>query len=370
MAVRDGGGWASGCRGLRPALAWRGGGILLLLAAAAVFPLVFTNPLVTTIAVDTMIFVGAASAWNIFSGYSGYISLAHAVFFGCGAYIAAIASRDWNLNGTVIFAMLPLGGLVAAGVAVLVGLIALRVRRHTFVVVTIAIFFIFQLMAFNFWFTGGTSGISAPFLVWNPATYNNPFYYMALCIAVATVALSWLIRRSRFGLQLRAIRDDEGRTTSLGVKTMQVKLGALVISAFVVGTLGALWFYFIAQVLPASGFDPAFDLVIVLMAFFGGVGTVAGPVLGALIIEPAQQYFTQQFPNAFLSQITLGAVFLAVIVLMPRGLIPTAGEKLTSWRARRAGRAPPAVPAAGTRKTAVAADPGPAADASAPENLR
>src|SRR5690349_21213252 len=186
MAVRDGGGWASARRGLRPALAWRGGGILLLLAAAAAFPLVFTNPLVTTIAVDTMIFVGATSAWNIFSGYSGYISLAHAVFFGCGAYIAAIASRDWNLNGTVIFAMLPLGGLVAAGVAVLVGLIALRVRRHTFVVVTIAIFFIFQLMAFNFWFTGGTSGISAPFLVWNPATYNNPFYYMALCIAVAT----------------------------------------------------------------------------------------------------------------------------------------------------------------------------------------
>jgi branched-chain amino acid transport system permease protein len=370
MAVRDGGGWASGRRGLRPALAWRGGGILLLLAGAALFPLVFTNPLVTTIAVDTMIFVGAASAWNIFSGYSGYISLAHAVFFGCGAYTAAIASRDWNLNGTVIFAMLPLGGLVAAGVAVLVGLIALRVRRNVFLVVTIAIFFIFQLMAFNFWFTGGTNGISAPFLVWNPATYNNPFYYIALGIAVATVALSWLIRRSRFGLQLRAIRDDEGRTTSLGVRTMRVKLGALVISAFVVGMLGALWFYFIAQVLPASGFDPAFDLVIVLMAFFGGVGTVAGPVLGALIIEPAQQYFTQQFPNAFLSQITLGAVFLAVIVLMPRGLIPTAGEKLTSWRARRADRAAPAVQAAGTRRTAVAADPGPAADASAPENLR
>jgi branched-chain amino acid transport system permease protein len=354
---------------LRPALAWRGGGILLLLAAAAVFPLVFTNPLVTTIGVDTMIFVGAASAWNIFSGYSGYISLAHAVFFGCGAYTAAIASRDWQLNGNVIFATLPLAGLVAAGIAVPVGLIALRVRRHTFVVVTIAIFFIFQLMAFNFSFTSGISGISAPFLVWDPQTFNNPFYYLALAIAVATVALSWLIRRSRFGLQLRAIRDDEGRTTSLGVRTMRVKLGALVISAFVVGMLGALWFYFIAQVLPASGFDPAFDLVIVLMAFFGGLGTVAGPVLGALIIEPAQQYFTQQFPNAFLSQIIIGAVLLAVIVLMPRGLIPTVGEKLTSWRATRASRAAAATHAAGTRKAALATDPGPAADASARENL-
>jgi branched-chain amino acid transport system permease protein len=357
-------------RVLRSATAWRGGGILALLAAAVVFPFVFNNPLVTTIGVDTMIFVGAASAWNIFSGYSGYISLAHAVFFGCGAYTAAIAARDWQLNGNVVFATLPLGGLVAAGIAVPVGLIALRVRRHTFLVVTIAIFFIFELMAFNFSFTGGTSGITAPFLAWSPQTFNDPFYFMALAIAVGTVALSWLIRRSRFGLQLRAIRDDEGRTRSLGVPTMRVKLGALVISAFVVGVLGALWFYFIAQVLPSSGFDPGFDLAIALMAFLGGLGTVSGPVVGALIIEPAQQYFTQQFSNSYLSQIVLGAVFLAVIVFMSRGLIPTVGERITSWRAKRSSREAATVEVAGTREAALAVEPGSAADTSARENLR
>jgi len=370
MAVQDGTGLIGGRLGLRPAAAWRGGGILVLLAAAAVFPLVFTNPLVTTIGVDTMIFVGAASAWNIFSGYSGYISLAHAVFFGCGAYTAAIASNDWQLNGNVVFATLPLAGVIAAGVAVPFGLVTLRVRRHTFLVVTIAIFFIFQLMAYNFSFTGGTSGLSAPFLNWLPQSYNNPFYYLALAIAVATFALSWLIRRSRFGLQLRAIRDDEGRTRSLGVPAMRVKLSALVISAFVIGMLGALWFYFIAQVLPESGFDPAFDLSIALMAFLGGLGTVAGPVLGALIIEPAQQYLTQQFPNAFLSQIALGAVFLAVIALMPRGLIPTVAERITSWRAKRSNRVPADADVAGPGKAVPAAEPGPAADASARENSR
>jgi branched-chain amino acid transport system permease protein len=355
---------------LQVAAAWRGGGILALLAAAAVFPLVFSNPLVTTIGVDTMIFVGAASAWNIFSGYSGYISLGHAVFFGCGAYTAGLAARDWQLNGNVIFATLPLAGLIAAAVAVPFGLIALRVRRHTFMVVTIALFFIFQLMAFNFSFTGGTTGITAPFLAWDPQTFDDPFYYLALAIAVGTAVLSWLIRRSRFGLQLRAIRDDEGRTPSLGVKTMQVKLGALVISAFVVGMLGALWFYFIAQVLPASGFDPAFDLVIALMAFFGGLGTVAGPVLGALVIEPAQQYFTQQFPNAFLNQIALGAVFMAVIILMPRGLIPTIGEKIMSWRAKRSGLLAAAMQIAGTRKAAPAAESSPAHGSSTRESSR
>lgn len=370
MAVREGVGPVSGHRGLRADFAWRGAGLLVLLAVAVVFPLVFTNPFVTTIGVETMIFIGAASAWNIFSGYSGYISLAHAVFFGCGAYTAAIASIHWQLNGNAIFTTLPLASLVAAGIAVPIGLIALRVQRHTFLVVTIAIFFIFQLMAFNFSFTGGTSGLDAPFLNWDPQTFNDPFYYIALVIAAGTVALSGLIRKSRFGLQLRAIRDDEGRTRSLGIQNMRIKLSALVISAFIVGMLGALWFYFIAQVQPASGFDPAFDLVIALMSFLGGLGTVAGPVLGALIIEPAQQYFTQQFPNDYLSQIALGAVFLAVIVLLPRGLIPTIGEVMNSWRGKRSSCLAAAVEETKPSKATLATEPGPSADASARESSR
>jgi branched-chain amino acid transport system permease protein len=325
-------------RGRLQATAWRGGGILALLAAVAFFPMVFTNALVTTIGVDTLIFVAAAAAWNIFSGYSGYISLGHAVFFGCGAYTVGIAARDWQLTGISVFALLPLAAVVAAAIAVPFGLVALRVRRHTFVVVTIAIFFIFQLMAFNFSFTGSTTGVSAPFLAWNPGTYNDPFYYLALAIAVGTVGLSWLIRGSRFGLQLRAIRDDEDRARGLGVRTMRVKLAAFVISAFVTGLVGGLWFYFISQVLPQSGFDPAFDLSVALMAFLGGLGTVSGPVLGALVLVPAQQYLTEQFTNDYLSQIVLGSLFLAVILLLPRGVIPTASEKITSWRARWSGR--------------------------------
>jgi branched-chain amino acid transport system permease protein len=335
---------------------------MALLAALALFPLVFTNPLVTTFGVDTMIFVVAASAWNIFSGYSGYISLGHGVFFGTGAYTVGIAARDWNLTGNAVFWLLPLAAVVAAMIAVPFGLMALRVRRHTFFVVTIAVFFIFQLMAFNFPFTGGTSGITSPFLAWNPGTYNNPFYYLAMAIAAGTVGLSWLIRGSRFGLQLRAIREDEGRARGLGVRTMRVKLAAFVISAFITGLIGGLWFYFITQVLPPSGFDPAFNATVALMAFFGGLGTVAGPVLGALIIEPAQQYLTQQFTNDFLSQIVLGGVFLAVILLVPRGVIPTVGEKMTSWRAKLSGHPPDRVAVAAGRP---AREPG-AAGAGAP----
>jgi branched-chain amino acid transport system permease protein len=326
-----------------PAL--RRAGLAVVLLAACGFPLVFTNQQVASIGVDTLIFVTAAVAWNIFSGYSGYISLGHAVFFGSGAYAAGVAARDWQITGPAELALLPLAAVVAAAIAVPFGLVALRVRRHTFVVITIAIFFIFQLMAFNLAFTNGTIGLNAPFLLWGPVAFNQRFFYIALAIAVATIGLSWLIRRSRFGLQLRAIRDDEDRASGLGVRAMPVKLAAFVISAFVTGLIGAVWFFYIGQVQPQTGFDPIFDLTVALMAFLGGLGTAAGPVLGALILEPAQQYLTQQVSNSYLSQILLGAVFLLVILLLPRGLIPTAGERITSWQARR--RQAAAAPAAG-----------------------
>ena len=329
--------------------AWRPGGALAVLAVFAVFPLVVTNGTVTTIAVDTLIFAVSAVAWNLFSGYSGYISLGQAVFFGTGAYVVGIAARDWHLTGDTVFALLPLAGVLAGVLAVPLGLIALRVRRHTFVVVTIAFFFIAQLTATNLSVTGGSSGIIAPSPNWDPATFNNPFYYIALALLVVTTVASWLIRRSRFGLQLRAIRDDEDRAAGLGVRAMPVKLTAFVISAVVTGMAGGLWFYFIGQALPQFAFDPFFDLSVVVMAFLGGLGTLAGPILGALIIEPGQQWFTLQYTNEYLSEILLGVLFLLVILFLPRGIIPTAGELVTKFRARlrqrRADAAgPPPVP--------------------------
>jgi branched-chain amino acid transport system permease protein len=316
------------------AAAWRPGGALVVLAVFAVFPLVFTNATVTTIAVDTLIFAVSAVAWNIFSGYSGYISLGQAVFFGTGAYTVAIAARAWHLTGDTVFALLPLAGALAGVLAVPLGLIALRVRRHTFVVITIAFFFIAQLTATNLSVTGGSSGILAPSPNWAPETFNNPFYYIALALLAVTTVASWLIRRSRFGLQLRAIRDDEDRAAGLGVRAMPVKLTAFVITAVVTGMAGGLWFYFIGQALPQFAFDPFFDLSVVVMAFLGGLGTIAGPILGALIIEPGQQWLTLQYTNEYLSEILLGVLFLAVILFLPRGIIPTGSELITKFRAR------------------------------------
>jgi branched-chain amino acid transport system permease protein len=310
--------------------------VAVLVIVGLIFPLVVTNPTTTQIAVDTLLYVAAAVAWNLFSGFTGYISLGHAVFFGVGAYTVGIAAQDWHVTGDLEFALLPLAALAAGLVAIPFGLIALRVRRHTF---TIAIFFIFQLMAYNFRFTGGSVGIPAPFLTWAPDSYNNPFYYLALALAIGVALLAWLIYGSRFGLQLRAIRDDEDRARGLGVRAMRVKLTAFVISAVVTGLVGAIWFFFIQQVLPQYGFDPLFDLTVALMAFLGGFGTLWGPVVGALALEPLQQSLTLRLSNSYASELIWGTLFLLVILFLSRGVLPIAGEKITAWQARRARRA-------------------------------
>jgi branched-chain amino acid transport system permease protein len=316
--------------------------VLAALVVLILFPLAENASQGTmSIAVFAVMFMAAVSGWNIFSGYSGYLALGHAVFFGVGAYTMALTSNDWDVPaGWTTMWLLPLCGVVAGLVAIPIGLVALRTRRHTFVVVTIAVFFIFQTVATNLAFTGGTAGRQLPFVPWTFSVYNERFYYVAAVVLVATVALSWAVRRSRFGLQLMAIRDDEDRARGMGVRTGRVKLAAFVLSAIPVGIVGALWADFLGSVYPQSAFDPLFDIALALMGFFGGIGTIAGPLLGALVLESLQQYLTQQFSANGLYLIVYGALFLVVIMVMPRGVVPTASAWLRSWRAGRADRAP------------------------------
>ena len=207
------------------------------------------------------------------------------------------------------------------------------------VVITIAIFFIMQPMAFNLRsITNGSIGISLPIPVgWGGTFFNMPFYYTALALLVLAFAVSWWIRNSKYGLGLLAIRDDEDRALGLGVKTGPSKLIAFVISAFFVGMVGALHAYFVESLFPAFAFDPLFDIALALMGFLGGIGTLAGPILGALIVEPTQQYFTIRFSQNDVYLIVYGAMFLLIILVMPEGIVPTARKywmKIVAWRNR------------------------------------
>jgi branched-chain amino acid transport system permease protein len=302
-------------------------GLVLLLILAVAFPLAFPNPAVTTVAVFTVLFAAAATGWNIFSGYTGYIALGHAVYFGLGSYAIALMCQDWKIpGGYVPFLLVPLAGIVAALFALPFGWIALRTRRHAFIVITIATFFIMQLMAYNLRsITNGSAGISLPLPPpsWTGAIFNIPFYYVALAILLFALLASWWVRNSKYGLGLLAIRDDEDRALGLGVNTRPFKLVAFIISAFFVGMAGALHAYFIGSIFPPFAFDALFDVIVALMAFLGGIGTLAGPILGAFILEPTQQYFTLEFSNNGYYLIIYGILFLVIILLMPEGIMPT-----------------------------------------------
>jgi branched-chain amino acid transport system permease protein len=331
-------------------------GVAVALVILGAFPLVFSNPTDTSVAEFTLIFMVSACAWNIFSGNSGYIALGHAVYYGTGAYALTLLANHLGFKaGWGIFALVPVAGIVAGLVAIPTGLIALRARRHTFVVITIAFMFIFQLAASNLGFTGGTSGLQPPTPLWGVKAYNDNFYWVTAVVLVFTVLLSWLVRRSRFGLQLLTIRDDEERARGLGVRVGRVKLVAFVLSAIPVGMVGGLYAYFLGQIFPQFAFDPLFDLSIALMAFIGGLGTVVGPLLGALVLESLQQYFTLQSGASQVYLIIYGALFLAVVLILPRGVIPSVEELI----ARRRSRASAGGPGSGESGSVPSASPAP-----------
>ena len=248
----------------------KAGGLIAFLALLMAFPQVFSNPAITTVAFFTLIYAAAASAWNIFSGYTGYIALGHAAYFGIGSYAIALLCKAWSVPGGYLpFLLVPVSGIIAAGFALPMGWISLRTRKHTFVVITIAIFFISQLMAFNLRdLTNGSSGMELPIPVdWSGSFFNLPFYYVALALLVFALVVSWWIRSSKYGLGLLAIRDDEDRALGLGVKVGRYKLAAFVVSAFFVGMVGALHAYFIESIFPAFAFDPLFDVAVALFYF-------------------------------------------------------------------------------------------------------
>jgi branched-chain amino acid transport system permease protein len=312
-------------------------GLLALLAIAIIFPQVFSDPTTLGIAVFALMFAAAVTGWNIFAGYTGYIALGHGVFFGLGAYSMAILCQNWHIPaGYVTFAIVPLAGLIAAAFSIPLGAIALRVRRHTFIVITIAMFFIFQLLAYNLiQFTNGSIGLNLPVdvFVWDGFFVNYPFYYVTLVVLLLAMGTSWWVRNSKYGLGLLAIRDDEDRALGLGVRTGPSKLTAFVISAFFVGMVGAIWAYNVQAIYPQTAFDATFDVALVLMAFAGGLGTILGPILGALILEPLQQYFTLQSSTYYL--ILYGGLLLLVVLLLPRGIVPTVSGWWQKYRAAR-----------------------------------
>ena len=311
--------------------------LLAVIALALLVPVFAADPATTNIAVFTAMYVGLATAWNIMGGYTGYISLGHAAFFGFGAYALGLLLAHLGIQaGYAPFLFVPVAGALTVVLALAIGWIALRTRAATFVIVTIAMMFMLQLLAENLvGLTGGGAGLSFPVPPWSGDFFNTPYYYAMLLLALLGLAVSWGIRRSKFGLGLLAIRDDEDKALAVGVPARRYKLGAFVVSAVLVGMIGAVYGYYVTYIYPQFVIDPLVGLSMVLMVFLGGLGTLWGPVVGAMILEPAQLWLAYNFGASRLYLVFYAAVFLVVIILMPRGIVPSVATLIERWRRRR-----------------------------------
>ncbi len=293
---------------------------------------------VLNLLIFTLMYAGLASAWNLLGGYAGYPSLGHAAFFGIGAYAVAIAFENDVGSGYLPFYALPLIGVGAALISVPIGWIAMRTRADVFAIVTITLLFMAQALAFNLrWITGGAQGKSVAVPPFPAATYNLPFYYAMLALLALAMGVSFYFLRSKVGLSLSAIRADEDKAHGVGVRVIAVKLVAFAASVGITAMIGGVWAYYLGFIYPQFAVDPLVTIGMVLMTFLGGRATLWGPVIGAFILVPAQQYFAYQFGASQFYLLAYAAIFLVIMLLLPRGILPTINDRLRNQRKRRLG---------------------------------
>ncbi|MDT5103363.1 MAG: hypothetical protein QOI25_876 [Mycobacterium sp.] len=306
-------------------------GIFFLLLI--VIPLVGAPGWILNTLIFTIMYAALASSWNLIGGYAGYPSLGHVAFFGIGAYAIGIVFSKDVFGGYVPFFALPLIGIAVGLLSLPIGWVSIRTRADVIAIVTITLLFITQTLAFNLkGVTGGAQGTSVappPFAVDH---YDWPFYFAMLILLAIAMGISFYFQRSKIGLSLATIRADEDKAHGVGVRVTAVKLIAFGVSASLVAMAGGVWAYYVGFIYPQFAVDPLITIGMVLMAFLGGRATLWGPVLGAFILVPAQEYFAQAFGASQLYLFAYAAVFLLIILFLPRGILPSISERLRQRR--------------------------------------
>jgi branched-chain amino acid transport system permease protein len=300
----------------------------------AALPLIFGRHWQVNLLVFTAMYGGLACAWNLVGGYAGYPALGHGAFFGVGAYAMAIGTTHVGVGrGYRPFALvLPIAVATALAVVPIARLL-LRTRAAAFAVLSITVMFMVQTLVYNIRsLTHGSEGMAVPAPPFAVASFERPFYYAMATLLALTVGVCWAVRTSKLGLALNAVRDDEDRARGLGVQTEMVKLVAFSASAGLTAAFGAVWAYYISYVFPAFAIDPLLSLGAILMAFLGGRRTLWGPVVGATLIVPAQQYFAYRYGASHLYLVAYAVLFLLVIYLLPNGIVPTLARHLARLR--------------------------------------
>jgi ABC-type branched-subunit amino acid transport system ATPase component/ABC-type branched-subunit amino acid transport system permease subunit len=299
----------------------------------AAIPFLTPSSYIHNVLILTFLLGVLGSGWNVISGLTGYVSLGHSAFIGVGAYTAGILAGRWDVSP---FLVAPLGGVAAALVALVLSLTTRRTRGVAFVIVSYAMLELLGLITRN-WssVTGGSQGLLMPLPDWDVRFHNWPFYYALLALLLLSVAMTAAIRRSKFGLGLVAIRDDEDKAAGIGVVTPVYKGLAFMASAVLVGVAGAIYGYYVSFLTVSTLFDIVLSMQVVLAVLLGGRATVWGPVLGAFIVVPLAEVTNTSIggvdAGAF-RLIMFGGLLLLVTLALPKGIIPSVGQLLDRRR--------------------------------------
>lgn len=267
-------------------------------------------------------FVGMASSLNILLGYTGYVSFGHIVFFGLGGYFGfyLISQHDWALIPASLA-----GGVLSGVLAGILGLAVLRLRGAYFALATIGINEAARAFVSNFSPFGGATGLFVQFSSYEAYGGAGPalwitFVYLWVAI-LAVLLVSALVKSSRFGLGLMAIREDEDAAMVMGVKAPQAKTIAFMISAFFPGVIGTLYFFKNGNVEPGDAFQLHMSIEALVMVMLGGMGTVFGPMLGAVTYQGLRGYLLVS-PIFKSLHLAVSGLFLLIIVLfVPAGVV-------------------------------------------------
>ncbi len=259
--------------------------------------------------INVLILATLAQSWNIIGGYTGYPSFGNSVFYGLGGYGVAITMVQYGLSFPVGMAI---GVGLAGAFAILLGIPVLRLRGHYFAIATLGLAEVMTAIVSNLEIAGRNVGLILP-LVKGDAL----FFELALALlVVTTVAIAW-ISRSRFGFALIAIRENEQAAAVMGVNTTLYKILAFALCSVFAAIAGGIHAYWITYLDPGSAFDVTLNVKMIIMAVFGGAGTVFGPVLGAFVLSGISEILATKVTS--LASIFFGIVIVAAIVFMPRG---------------------------------------------------
>jgi branched-chain amino acid transport system permease protein len=308
--------------------------LIVLAAAALIFPAVFHLPYHRDLAIKILLNATLAQAWNILAGYCGQVSLGHAVFFGTGAYTSSVLQVQFGVNPWI---GLVGGAAIAVVLSQAIGYPCFRLRGHYFAIATIAIGEIIHTVAINWEFIGGARGLTLPIhkdslLAFQFHGTKFIYYYIALALMACCFLVTWRVERSRIGYYLRAIREDADAAQSVGIPVAKYKLIAMAVSAAFVSIGGSFYAQYVLYMDPDSVFPLSLSILVCLLAVVGGVGTLWGPLVGATLMIPLSEWTRIQFggTGSGVDLIIYGGLLTIVAVFQPAGLVGL----VTRWRRR------------------------------------